>query len=197
MLARKGDSDGADKLIASAAELVDPTDWLMLKHEFARARAEVARLAGRPGEQREALECALSFAEAKGCVVAARRDREALAALPTQRGSAWRPDSTNRVTRGRAAPSSVAAVRRETPRRVRGEKEEPHETEEALPALAVLVPPPSTAGSWREPRPGRRGRRSDERRPGRHALGRGRACEQALLDQQAGDEPDTGWGEVF
>ena len=81
VLARKGDSAGADKLIASAAELVDPTDWLMLKHELARARAEVARLAGRPHEQREALEHALSLAEAKGYVVAAGRDREALAAM--------------------------------------------------------------------------------------------------------------------
>jgi hypothetical protein len=54
----------------------------MLKREFACARAEVARLAGRPGEQRKALEQALALAEAKGIVVAAARDREALAAIP-------------------------------------------------------------------------------------------------------------------
>jgi class 3 adenylate cyclase/tetratricopeptide (TPR) repeat protein len=81
VLARRGDFGGADELIASAAELVDPTDWLMLKRELACARAEVARLAGRPGEQREALEQALSLAEAKGNVVAAARDRETLAEL--------------------------------------------------------------------------------------------------------------------
>jgi hypothetical protein len=81
VLARRGDFAGADELITSAAHLVDPTDWLMLKRELACARAEVARLAGRPSEQREALEHALLLAEAKGNVVAARRDRAALVAL--------------------------------------------------------------------------------------------------------------------
>jgi hypothetical protein len=43
----------------------------------------VARLAGRPGAHREALEQALSLAEAKGNVVAAARVREELAAMRT------------------------------------------------------------------------------------------------------------------
>jgi ATP/maltotriose-dependent transcriptional regulator MalT len=81
VLARRGDFTGADELIASARELVDHTDWLMLRRELSCARAEVARLAGRPGEQREALEHALSLAEAKGNVAAADRDRAALASL--------------------------------------------------------------------------------------------------------------------
>jgi tetratricopeptide (TPR) repeat protein len=83
VLARRGDFAGADDLIAAAAELADPTDWLTLQHELACARAEVARLAGRPGEQREALEHALSLAEAKGNLVVGASDREALAALRT------------------------------------------------------------------------------------------------------------------
>jgi len=81
VLARRGDFTGADELIASAGELVDHTDWLMLRRELSCARAEVARLAGRPGEQREGLEHALSLAEAKGNVAAADRDRAALASL--------------------------------------------------------------------------------------------------------------------
>jgi ATP/maltotriose-dependent transcriptional regulator MalT len=81
VLARRGDFTRADELITSAGELVDFTDWLMLRRELACARAEVARLAGRPGEQREALEQALSLAEAKGNVAAADRDRVALASL--------------------------------------------------------------------------------------------------------------------
>ena len=83
VLARRGDFAGADELIASTVELVNPTDWLMLRRDVARARAAVAGLAGRPDEQREALEQAFSLAEAKGSVVAAGRDREALAAMRT------------------------------------------------------------------------------------------------------------------
>jgi hypothetical protein len=80
-LARRGDLAAADELIAAAAELVDPTDWLDLHIELAMARAEVARLAGRSEEEREALERALTVAEAKGNVVAAERARERLATV--------------------------------------------------------------------------------------------------------------------
>ena len=83
VLARRRDVAAADELIASAAKLVDPTDWRSLQYDLARARAEVARLAGRPGAHREALEQALSLAEAKGNVVAAARVREELAAMRT------------------------------------------------------------------------------------------------------------------
>jgi tetratricopeptide (TPR) repeat protein len=81
VLARRGDFAAADELIAAAAELVDPTDWLDLHIELATARAEVACLAGRSEEEREALERALSVAEAKGNAVAAERARKRLAAL--------------------------------------------------------------------------------------------------------------------
>jgi class 3 adenylate cyclase len=81
VLARRGDFTAADELIAAAAELVDPTDWLDLRIELALARAEVARLAGRFGEEREALARALSVAEAKGNVAVAERARTRLAAL--------------------------------------------------------------------------------------------------------------------
>jgi class 3 adenylate cyclase/tetratricopeptide (TPR) repeat protein len=88
VLARRGDIAGADELIASAGVLVEPTDWLPLKHSFACAQAEVARLAERPDEQRAALERALHLAEAKGNLVDAGRHREALAALGSGHGPA-------------------------------------------------------------------------------------------------------------
>jgi class 3 adenylate cyclase/tetratricopeptide (TPR) repeat protein len=81
VLARRGDFPGADELIAASAELVDPTDYVILHLDLAFAREGVARLAGRPDEQRAALERALTLAEAKGNVMAADRAREGLAAL--------------------------------------------------------------------------------------------------------------------
>jgi tetratricopeptide (TPR) repeat protein len=81
VLARRGDIAGADELIAAAAELVDPTDWLDLHIGLALARAEVARLAGSAEEERQALERALVVAEAKGNVVTAERARQGLGAL--------------------------------------------------------------------------------------------------------------------
>jgi tetratricopeptide (TPR) repeat protein len=81
VLARRGDLAGADELIAAAAELIEPTDYIILHIDLAFARAEVAGLAGRPDEQRAALEQALSVAEAKGDLVAADRARRGLASL--------------------------------------------------------------------------------------------------------------------
>jgi class 3 adenylate cyclase len=81
VLAGRGDFTGADELMADAAELVEPTEWLSLHIELALARAEVAHLAGRLEEEREALELAVSLAEAKGNVVAAERARARLASL--------------------------------------------------------------------------------------------------------------------
>jgi tetratricopeptide (TPR) repeat protein len=81
LLARRGDFAGAAELIAAAATLVDPTDYVILHLDLAFARAEVARLAERPDEQRDALERALLVAETKGNVVAAERARKRLAAL--------------------------------------------------------------------------------------------------------------------
>jgi class 3 adenylate cyclase len=81
VLARRGEVAGANELIAAAATLVDPTDYVILHLDLAFARAEVARLAGQPDEQRDALERALSVAEAKGNAVAAERARKRLGAI--------------------------------------------------------------------------------------------------------------------
>jgi class 3 adenylate cyclase/tetratricopeptide (TPR) repeat protein len=81
VLARRGDFAGADEFLAASAALIDPTDYAIRHFDLAVARAEIAQLAGRPEEQRAALERALSVAEAKGSVVAADRMRKALAAL--------------------------------------------------------------------------------------------------------------------
>lgn len=100
VLARRGDFAGADDLIAAAAAFVEPTDWLSLKQSFAAAQAEVARLAGRPAEQRAALERALAFAETKNLVEAARH-REAVAALASRHGPALEgPTPTTDERRG-------------------------------------------------------------------------------------------------
>lgn len=81
VLARRGDFAGADELVAAAAALIEPTDYAILHLDLAFARAEVAQLAGRVSEAREALEHALALAEGKGSVLGANRARGALEAL--------------------------------------------------------------------------------------------------------------------
>jgi class 3 adenylate cyclase/tetratricopeptide (TPR) repeat protein len=76
VLARRGDFQGADEELAEASGLIEALDHVILLLELALARAEIARLAGRAAEEREALERAISVAEAKGYVVAATRIRE-------------------------------------------------------------------------------------------------------------------------
>jgi hypothetical protein len=66
--------------MVTAVELVAPTDYLRVQIDVAFARAEVARLAGRSGERREALEEALELAERKGDLVSAGRARSQLEA---------------------------------------------------------------------------------------------------------------------
>jgi class 3 adenylate cyclase/tetratricopeptide (TPR) repeat protein len=79
--ARRGEVDEAERLLTAAAELIEPTDFMSLHFDLALARAEVARLAGRPAEAREALEYALALAERKENVLAASRVRELLATV--------------------------------------------------------------------------------------------------------------------
>jgi class 3 adenylate cyclase/tetratricopeptide (TPR) repeat protein len=79
--ARRGEVDEAERLLAAAAERVGPTDFMSLRFDLALARADVARLAGRPAEAREALEYALALAERKENVLAANRVRELLATV--------------------------------------------------------------------------------------------------------------------
>ena len=81
MLARRGDFDAADGLIRETAEIVEPTDFMMLHVELAFARADVDRHAGRRDGERLALERAVEVAEAKGNVVAAERARGRLSEL--------------------------------------------------------------------------------------------------------------------
>jgi tetratricopeptide (TPR) repeat protein len=80
-LARRGDLETADELVREAAEIVEPTDYVILHLELAFARADVDRQAGRPDGERLALERALEVAEAKGNLVAAERARARLAEL--------------------------------------------------------------------------------------------------------------------
>jgi tetratricopeptide (TPR) repeat protein len=81
VLARRGDVAAAAEQLAEAAALIEPNDFVILHLELALARAEVARLAGRTDEAREALERATAIAEAKGHALAAGQARRGLAAL--------------------------------------------------------------------------------------------------------------------
>jgi ATP/maltotriose-dependent transcriptional regulator MalT len=77
--ARRGDLEAADEAIQTAEAIVEPTDCLPLKAFVAMRHAEVARLAGRAQEEREALEHALALSEAKGDLVTAAQARTRLA----------------------------------------------------------------------------------------------------------------------
>ncbi len=79
--AKRGDLDAADQLIREVAEIVEPTDYLILHLDLAFARAEVDRHAGRRSGERQALEHAFEVAEAKGNLVAAQRVRGRLSVL--------------------------------------------------------------------------------------------------------------------
>jgi class 3 adenylate cyclase/tetratricopeptide (TPR) repeat protein len=76
VLARRGDLEGADEELAKARSTIEALDHVILLMDLAGARTELARLAGRKAEQRDALEHAISAAEAKGYVVAVTRLRE-------------------------------------------------------------------------------------------------------------------------
>jgi class 3 adenylate cyclase/tetratricopeptide (TPR) repeat protein len=79
--AQTGNAAEADRLLAAASALVEPTDFVSLHFDLALARAEVARHVGRDDEAREALEHALALAEQKGSVVGADRARQELASV--------------------------------------------------------------------------------------------------------------------
>jgi tetratricopeptide (TPR) repeat protein len=79
VLARRGDLKGANEELAEAGGPIEAVDHVMLHLQLSLARAEVARLAGCEAEEREALERAISVAEAKGYLAAAARIRERVA----------------------------------------------------------------------------------------------------------------------
>jgi class 3 adenylate cyclase len=77
--AQRGDVAEAERFLAVAAALVEPTDAVLLQYDLALVRAEVNRRAGRDAETRESLELAIALAEQKGSVLAADRARQQLA----------------------------------------------------------------------------------------------------------------------
>jgi class 3 adenylate cyclase len=81
VLARRGEFQAADELIAEVAKIIERTDHFGWHLDLALAQADVARLAGRPADERQALERALEVAEAKGHLVWAERVRGRLAEL--------------------------------------------------------------------------------------------------------------------
>jgi class 3 adenylate cyclase len=81
VMARRGDVDRADQLLQEAAVLIEPTDYLSLYADLHEAGACVHRLAGRPEDERVALERMLAAAEQKGQLVTAARARARLAEI--------------------------------------------------------------------------------------------------------------------
>jgi class 3 adenylate cyclase/tetratricopeptide (TPR) repeat protein len=79
VLAQRGDLAGAEELLRVAAARIEPTDYVSMHLVLALARAEIARLAGRPAEERETLERALEIAQAKGNLLAVGRIERQLA----------------------------------------------------------------------------------------------------------------------
>jgi hypothetical protein len=73
--AQRGDFSTADKMLQEVRPMIESTDFAGAHLDVLRARAEVARLAGRTDEERAALEDALAIAEAKGHAVAVQRIR--------------------------------------------------------------------------------------------------------------------------
>jgi hypothetical protein len=65
-LARRGNLDGADDLLREAAEIVEPTEYVIMHIDLAFARADVNRPAGRKDGERHALERAIEVSDAKG-----------------------------------------------------------------------------------------------------------------------------------
>ena len=81
VLARRGDHDGAARVIRAAVAAVEPTDYLPLRAYVAMSLAELERLANRPDGEQAALEEALRLVEQKGDVVTTDRLRERLGEL--------------------------------------------------------------------------------------------------------------------
>ena len=78
---RRGQFEQAEELLREAAAIIEPTDYFIVEIDWALAEAEIARLVGNTEREREALERALSAAEAKGALVIAARARQQLAGL--------------------------------------------------------------------------------------------------------------------
>ena len=81
VLARHGDFERADELLAEGTRMVEGTDYVFLYIDLHRAHAEVHRLAGRTDDEREALEKMIAAAEQKGHLLAVEEARARLAKL--------------------------------------------------------------------------------------------------------------------
>src|SRR6185503_5935047 len=94
--AQRGEFENAAELVEEAGRMIERTDFAGAHLDVARARAEVARLAGRSDEERAALADALAIAESKGHTIAMERIRSRLEAV-------WPPASP---PRNRTRPSA-------------------------------------------------------------------------------------------
>ena len=81
ILARRGELEQAEKVLAAAEATAERTEYLPLRMLAALTRAEAEHLAGRPEGERAALEEALRLAELKGDLVRAEATRARLTAL--------------------------------------------------------------------------------------------------------------------
>jgi ATP/maltotriose-dependent transcriptional regulator MalT len=81
MAAQEGDIAEAERRLAAASALVEPTDFVSLHFDLALARFDVARHTGRDVEARQALQHALALAEQKGSVLGAEHAQHELASL--------------------------------------------------------------------------------------------------------------------
>jgi class 3 adenylate cyclase len=81
VLARRGDLARAEELLREAGEILAPSDYSIVRTDLALSQADVARLAGEPEAEREALARVVAAADEKGILPVAERARERLAAL--------------------------------------------------------------------------------------------------------------------
>jgi tetratricopeptide (TPR) repeat protein len=81
LLARRGESDEADRLSLEAVRFMEQTDSLALHANALVSRAEVLRLAGRTNEAASALEEAIRLYDRKGVLPQIERTRALLSEL--------------------------------------------------------------------------------------------------------------------
>jgi tetratricopeptide (TPR) repeat protein len=84
LLARRGQSAAARQLVSHAEALLSPTSAPLVRADMLRARAEVERLAGTPGQAAASLRAALQIYEDRRASALAERTRAALASLTAQ-----------------------------------------------------------------------------------------------------------------
>ena len=86
LLARRGQFTAARTLVGQAEARLPPTPSPMLRANALKARAEVERLAGAPGQAAASLRAALNIYEQQRAIALAGQTRTALASLAAQPG---------------------------------------------------------------------------------------------------------------